>query len=495
MHTIHSLVNWFCSQLTKNELLSAISLLLDVYQGRRDDIKLKRQFREEHPNYRDYEVDTEPPLTEPPEAQPRTATLDWRELVSRHTVENGRAPAPVTRRNGYVPPAGSRCERCGAPIEWLYVNDGKKCSQLRCKLCSLLFPVRRVRRDASGPFWCPHCGKAMYRWKQSDDMTIYKCGNRKCLHYRQAFDELNAKEKLLVRTGMSSQFKLHYQWRVYHFDPALIRPRAPHGSGMSLLNVRTSLNNVGLALAYSVSMGLSSRMTARVLREIHGIKASHQTVLNWIEAAAPLAWHTLQKLDGMMTEAGVAADETYIKIRGIWHYTWFIIGVQSRAIWAWNVSESRDVLPAVAVINQAVQRRPAHVTGTLTLVGDGNPSYDAAVNAVNSDKDGVPLPQEQRKVERRTVVGLRNGDEQSEQFRDYKQFIERLNRTYRYHTRSCSGHKSLNGANALTTLFVAYYNFMRPHGGLKGKAPIHLSKLEGVDTLQGKWLKLLSIAA
>ena len=111
MHTIHSLVNWFCSQLTKNELLSAISLLLDVYQGRRDDIKLKRQFREEHPNYRDYEVDTEPPLTEPPEAQPRTATLDWRELVSRHTVENGRVPAPVTRRNGYVPPAGSRCER------------------------------------------------------------------------------------------------------------------------------------------------------------------------------------------------------------------------------------------------------------------------------------------------------------------------------------------------------------------------------------------------
>ena len=495
MGTVLSLVHWFCSQLTRDELFEAIAILLEVVGGERDDIRLKSDFREQHPNYRQYDVDTTPPLTEPPDAAPSTATLDWRELLSRHKAETGRPLQPVNRRNGQTPPSGSRCERCGAPAEWLYVNDGRKCSQLRCKICDLLFPLRRVRRQASGPFWCPYCAKALYRWKHDQKRTIYKCPNRRCPHYRQAYDRLNRRERLLARTGMSSQFKLHYQWRCYHFDPATIRPQAPNAAKQSLLNVRRSLESVGLALTYSVSMGLSARMTSWALREIHGIPVSHQTVLNWIEAAAPLVWNALQRVQGTMAETVVAADETYIKIRGIWHYTWFIIGTESRAIWAWNVSQERGQLPAVAVINQVLDSRDPDVAGTLVLVGDGNPAYDAAANAVNSDPDGIPLPPQQRKLERRTAIGLRNDDEESRQFRVFKQLIERVNRTYRYHTRSRSGHKSTNGARALTTLFVAHYNFLRPHKTLGGRPPLHLPELDGVRTIQGRWLKLLQLAA
>ena len=495
MHTIHSLVQWLCAQLTEKELVTAITLLLEVFEGRCKSIRLKDQFREQHPNYRQYDVDTTPPLTEPPDAAARNAAMDWRELLSRYQFENKKELKPVDRKNGQVPPAGSRCERCGAPIEWLYVNDGYKCSQLRCKICKLLFPVRRVRHQASGSFWCPYCGSAMYRWKQKDFVTIYKCPNRKCSHYLNAYRKLNRKERLLAATGMSSQFKLHYQWRVHYFDPAAIRPEAPHRSSMSLLNTRGSLNRIGLALAYCVSLGLSSRMTAQALREIHGIKVSHQAIINWMNAAAPLIWSTLERLNGSMNELAAAADETYIKVLGVWHYTWFIIGAESRAIWAWTVSEDRGVLPAVAVINQTLDRRDSDVAGTLALVGDGNPSYDSAVNVVNSDAEGIPLPADQRKVERRTVIGLRNEDQQSEQFRVFKQLIERLNRTYRYHTRSRSGHKSLNGANVLTTLFVAYYNFLRPHSFHKGNPPIRLAELDDIQTLQDKWLKLLEMAA
>jgi transposase-like protein len=496
MHTVHSLVKWFCAQLTLKELFEAIALLLEVAGGRRTDIELDSTFREDHPNYRHFEVDTEPPLTEPPETVPRTATLDWEKELLRYEIEKGRKLKPVNRQNGQSPPANSHCERCGAPAEWLYVNDGIKCSQLRCKICSLFFPVRRIRHQASGPFWCPYCGNALFEWKHNDYRTIYKCPNRKCPHYQQAYNKLNLKEKALVKTGMSSQFKLHYQWRSYHFDPASIRPRAPREACMSLLNVRKGLESVGLALAYSVTLGLSARMTSQVLRDIHGITASHQTVLNWMEAAAPLAWRTLQKqMKGTMTEAGAAVDETYIKIRGIWHYTWLIIGMETRAIWAWNVSETRSEIPATAVINQALDSRDPDVTGTLVLVGDGNPSYDAATNAVNTDSEGLPLSSDQRKVERRTVIGLRNDDEQSAQFRVFKQIIERVNRTYRYHTRSRSGHKSMNGAVALTTLFVASYNFLRPHKTLGYVPPVHLSELDDVKTLQGKWLKLLQMAS
>ena len=495
MRTIHSLLSWFCSQLTQDELLEAIAILLEIFDGRRDDIRLKSDFREKHPNYRRYDVDTTPPLVDPPDASPPTATEDWRELLSRHRAGTGRPLKPVNPRNGRTPPAGSRCERCGAPAAWLYVNDGRKCSQLRCKVCRLLFPVRRVRREASGPFWCPHCGQALFRWKHNADRTIHKCNNRKCPHYRRACEQLNRRERLLAKTGMSSQFKLRYQWRVYHFEPGMVRPEPPHATPRSLLNVRRSLDAVGLALSYSVSMGLSARMTSWALREIHGIAASHQTVLNWIEAAAPLVWSTLQNMKGTMTELGTAADETYIKIRGVWHYTWFIIGTESRAIWAWNVSEDRGELPAIAVINQALDSRDQDVAGTLVLVSDGNGSYDAAVNAINTDAEGMPLAHDRRKVERRTVIGLKNDDEQSRQFRAFKQLIERVNRTYRYHTRSRSGHKSMNGARALTTLFVAHYNLLRPHTSLGARPPLHLPELEGISTIQGRWLKLLQLAA
>jgi len=196
-----------------------------------------------------------------------------------------------------------------------------------------------------------------------------------------------------------------------------------------------------------------------------------------------------------MHEVAVAGDETYIKVKGVWHYTWFLIGTETRTIWAWEVSEGRGEMPAIAVLNQAIGARPKDVEGTLVFVGDGNPSYDAAVNAINTDSQGMPLDREHRKIERRTVVGLRNDDAESTQFRPFKQLVERLNRTYRYHTRSRSGHKTLNGARALTTLFVLHYNFLRKHRSLGNRPPIHLPELDQIKTLQGRWLKLLQLTA
>ena len=90
MQNIHSLVRWFCSQLTPDELIVALTLLLEVFNGSREDFALKSQFREHHPNYRKYNVDTTPPLTAPvaPEAKPRTD--DWRDLLAQHRQRNGR---------------------------------------------------------------------------------------------------------------------------------------------------------------------------------------------------------------------------------------------------------------------------------------------------------------------------------------------------------------------------------------------------------------------
>ncbi|MBF0328590.1 MAG: transposase, partial [Nitrospirae bacterium] len=73
-------------------------------------------------------------------------------------------------------------------------------------------------------------------------------------------------------------------------------------------------------------------------------------------------------------------------------------------------------------------------------------------------------------------------------------FVERLNRTYKYHVKPSHGFNCSNGAISLTTLFVTHYNFLRPHMSLNYKTPIQLPDLQNISTMQGKWSKILSLA-
>lgn len=487
--SVLSFCQWFCGNLTRNELVEAVEIFLEVLEDKHENIKFKSTFREDHPNYRKYTVDGTPPLMEPPESEPPGLEQDWLELLAKHRIETGKELPPVGRRGKYRPPADCTCEHCGAPSEWLSINDGKKTSQVLCKICKRRSPVQRIRHSSDGPYWCPHCGRALYRWKHNHERTIFKCRCDTCPHYLGLTDKLNEHEKELASGGMGSQFKRRYQWREYHYDPASVQVTRPEGS---LLNIRKSNHTLGLVLAYAVSYGLSARMTARIMAEIHGVPMSYKTVLEWMRRAAPTIWQAIDKLSGQMPDTDVAADETYIKVKGVWHYAWFIIGVTSKAIWGWNVTDNRKEISAVAVLNQTLAKRKDPELA-IEVTADGNPSYDAAINAINVDEDGKPLKIDELKLIRHTVVGLKNTDEESKLYRKGKQLIERFNRTYRYHTRSRSGFKELNSAQCLTTLVVADYNFLRPHKSLGNRPPIVLEELNTIKTIQGRWLKLLQL--
>ena len=49
------------------------------------------------------------------------------------------------------------------------------------------------------------------------------------------------------------------------------------------------------------------------------------------------------------------------------------------------------------------------VNDPIEFIADGNPSYDAAVHAINADKEGKPIT-------RRKVIGLKNEDDESQQY-------------------------------------------------------------------------------
>lgn len=89
------------------------------------------------------------------------------------------------------------------------------------------------------------------------------------------------------------------------------------------------------------------------------------------------------------------------------------------------------------------------------------------------------------------AIGLTNDDAVSKEFRPFKQMIERLNRTYKASYRNTNGFDNIAGANYDLALWVAYYNFLRPHKHNNFKVLNDIPFLHGADNMPGKWQLLI----
>ena len=89
------------------------------------------------------------------------------------------------------------------------------------------------------------------------------------------------------------------------------------------------------------------------------------------------------------------------------------------------------------------------------------------------------------------VIGLTNYDEVSKEFRPYKQIVERLNRTFKASYRVSCGYDNFEGANYNVALWVAYYNFLRPHSINNYRVLNKVDILDTADTMPDKWLLLI----
>ena len=89
------------------------------------------------------------------------------------------------------------------------------------------------------------------------------------------------------------------------------------------------------------------------------------------------------------------------------------------------------------------------------------------------------------------VIGLTNDDAVSKEHRPFKQIVERLNRTYKASYRKTNGFDNIEGANYDLALWVAYYNFLRPHKHNKYKVLNEVEMLQGADNMPGKWQLLI----
>lgn len=128
-------------------------------------------------------------------------------------------------------------------------------------------------------------------------------------------------------------------------------------------------------------MGIFARKTAFVLRNVFDLPISYQTILNYTEMAPYCHRFNLAykgEVDHIQT-----GDEAYIKVKGKNNYVFFFISSKNRKITAYHIEKSRDILPAVIAMQEAI--RTASPREEITLVIDDKPSYLAGIHFINQN--------------------------------------------------------------------------------------------------------------
>jgi len=185
-------------------------------------------------------------------------------LLAEYESRTSKSLKPVNVRNPKNRvPEHTRCPHCNAPHTYIYFNDGKKRSQIKCKVCGDVFQLHMRFRKAV-KYFCPYCFKALFTWKVRDEVTIYKCPNHDCPHRKGKINTLNNDEKKL-RKERSSQFKIHYQYRDYHYSTGQLKVAEPHKPKVDLNRIYNHINIFALILTLHISYAITARKTAHML--------------------------------------------------------------------------------------------------------------------------------------------------------------------------------------------------------------------------------------
>lgn len=411
----------------------------------------------------------------------KTEKLNYQNLLSEHLKLKGKPIKPVQRRSNSTPvPASTKCPKCGAPSEYLYANNGDK-GQYQCKVCTCLFNQKsRYLKEAI--LKCPHCSKTLEKVKERKDFNVFKCKNNECSYYQQKLNSMTQKEKNRFKEDPQA-FKMRYIYRQFHIDFKPLSKDSPKQPRVDLSRLYVSPHTLGLILTYHVNYGLSARKTAALMKDVHGVSISHQSILNYENSVAlwlkPFVDHYPYELSDQF-----CGDETYIRVNGRWHYLFFFFDAVKKVILSYPISPNRDTATAIRAIDEVLLKLK-EIPENLTFVVDGNPIYLLAQHFFA--QHGISFDVKQ-------VIGLTNEDKVSKEYRPLKQIVERLNRTFKGNYRSTHGFGSEHGSVSFVTLFVAYFNFLRPHAKLEGKVPVIIPELEKLPNMPARWNALIALA-
>ena len=147
-----------------------------------------------------------------------------------------------------------------------------------------------------------------------------------------------------------------------------------------------------------------------------------------------------------------SAIATALKIAGVKHYIWFIIDSETRFVIGFHLSPHRDSPQAVSLFSEAVKLgKPSAV------VSDRYSAYKVPVKSV--------------------FDGAKHIRVQSFEDDISNNLIECFNNQFKAWYKTKQGFSSFESANNLISLFVFFFNFVRPHSALNGLTPAQVAGL------------------
>ena len=425
------------------------------------------------PSYQNFKTDRLPIII-------KFEKQDYRFLLEYYKWRYIKPCKPISRRSGKSIPEDVSCPRCDAPHHYIYDNNGGR-GAYKCKVCGQCF-ASGVNVTTPLILQCPYCSKMLQPVKQRKHFTVHKCVSFSCPYYQSNLQKL---PKDLPDNELH-RYKLHYIYREFRINFFEMDIDSLPDNASSLKFNKMSSHIMGLCLTYHVNLSLSLRKTVQALKDIHGIAISHTMVAKYANSAASVIKPFVDHYDYNRSDTFIG-DETYIKVRGVRSFVWFIMDSVSRSIIGFQVSGDRAVGSCIVAMRKAFGKLKS-LPENFKFVADGYSAYPLAAQQFEL-KENDPLT-----FEITPVIGLTNNDAVSTKYRRYKQLIERLNRTFKATYRVSCGYDTLDGANYAVSLWVAYYNFLRPHTGIgAGKALNVLSEFKYADNMPAKWQILIEL--
>ncbi|HSH35265.1 hypothetical protein [Schnuerera sp.] len=123
---------------------------------------------------------------------------------------------------------------------------------------------------------------------------------------------MSKKEKLDFKNN-SHKYKVRYIFREFNFDFKPLSNVSLVKIKINLPKIMVSSHTLGLIMSYYVNYQMSSRQTASIMRDIHGVNISHQTVLNYAD-----------------------------KVNGKWQYIFFFFDSVKKIILSYRVNKLSD---------------------------------------------------------------------------------------------------------------------------------------------------------
>ena len=364
----------------------------------------------------------------------RTSILVWYNVFARKQIPPRKDEVLMQKI------VSIKCPKCNNNHSFYrYGKDKDGFQKYLCRNCNHQFaPDKPSFKSNKNYPKCPVCGKATFLHHDYDLYSNFRCCDKKCNHSMFVPKPTSILPASMSRLVGKEDFK---------------RMRYP-----------VHIIITALSMFY---LGKSSfRNIALILRVANNIKVSHTTISNWCKKFAPLFNNLSLELIPMLNFDSDEwhADETVVKISGQKYYIWFIIDSETRFVLGFHLSPYRDSNQAFTLFNSV-----KHLGTVNSLVSDRYAAYKQAC---------------------KSVLGKDVKHIRVESFKDdiSNNLIESFHHQFKAWYKTKQGFNSFDSANNLISMFIFFYNFVRPHSALNGLTPAQVAGLNLTKKEKRKYL-------